>query len=595
MKKFNSLLAYFKLYSKSFILVYRTSVKWSSLLLLAIPLQALIPSATIMITNHILNRVTHQDKLVVFLAIWGLLLLLSNLMQPLTTFVQGQLTDQLTAYLNQSIMRKAKDIESIDFYEDSQFFDEVNLLNTESSWRPVNLLVFGTSLISNIIILLSMFLLLTRFHWLISLALIAVLIPQGYLAYKIQQQAFETLVANNEDSRKLVYYSDAVLTPQNIKEVRLYNAYDFFLKKYQRTFRLILEKVQKNRWRQFFNSSLFLILAALVSMASFFYIVRRIQLGHLPLGSILVFSSSIVYATQSIYRLIEDASLLVDTLLYMKKYFDFMEIENSLDLSGQEKFIDDFEAIHFNHLSFTYPKADKPALHNISFEVKKGEKIAIVGENGSGKSSLIKILLRFYPLKEGSISFDDRDYRQFDLRDYRSHISAVFQDFARFNLTIQENVTLTEKKGAEVAIQQALKQSGFDEGYPLNQELGKLYQNAIDLSGGQWQKLAIARAFFADQPLLILDEPTSAIDAKTEYRLNQRFMALSEGRTVFFITHRLSSVKNADKVLVLKAGELVGFGSHEDLMQTNAYYKEFYSLQASAYQEDAIIEKSSMA
>lgn len=579
---------YMKLYAKSLKVVWDASKLWTSVLLLVIPIQALLPAISLTVTQGIMDKLeVGSTQLVYLLVVWGLSFLLNQLATPLSTMVQGQLTDKLTSYLSLSIMRKAEELQSIDFFEDSKFHDDVNLLNSQSSWRPVNLLVFGTSIISQVILLISMFILLADFHIGIALALFIVLIPQGIVSYRIQQQAFETLVSNSEDSRRLTYYSNAVLTPNNIKEVRLYNAYEYFIKQYTDTFNNIRNKVQKDRFKQFLTSAFFLVISAIVSIVSFVYIIKGIQKGDFSVGSILVFSSSIVYAVQGIGRLVEDSSLLYDTLLYMEKFFNFLNLKNTLELKEGINWSDDFETLEVQNVSFKYPNSDKYALKNVSFTIKKGERLAIVGENGSGKSTLIKLICRFYPLTEGNVKYDGINYEDFEILCYREAITAVFQDFSKFELSLRENVTMSnlEEYNNDELIQEALERAGFDEGIELDQALGKEYQDGVELSGGQWQKIAIARAFFSDAPIMILDEPTASIDARTEYYINQRFNELTEGRTVFYITHRLSSVKDADRVLVLKDGEVIGLDSHDVLLETNDYYKEFYQMQAQAYQE----------
>lgn len=591
MKQIKSIFNYIKLYIKSFQFVWKASGKLMFVLLLLIPVQALIPTVTLYLTNRIVSQVQagHSGQLAFLLAVWGAAFIAGNLASPMVTFVQGQLTDRLTYQLNVSIMKQSERIQTIDCYEDSGFYDRISLLSAESGWRPVNLLVFGTSLMMNAVSLVSMFVLLCSFQPVIAVILFIILIPQGILSYKIQQQAFETLVSNSEDSRKLSYYSETVLSAEHIKEVRLYGLYGFFQNKYKSTYLRIHSKVQKDRVRQCVFASIFLMITGVVSVLGFCHITYAVSCRRLDIGTILIYTSAIVYTIQGIGRFVEDSSLLYDTLLYMSNFFSYLAIETMAGFDGTKGWAD-FNRMCVENLSFRYPQGEKQVLDHVSFTVKKGEKIAIVGENGAGKSTLVKLILRLYHQDSGTVTFDDVRFEEFHIEAYREQFCAVFQDFSRFDLTLRENVILAEDRTQEVdaAAMEALRQSGFlDEttsDLSLDQMLGRQFDGARELSGGQWQKLALSRAFYMDADILILDEPTAALDPRMEYLVFNKFMELSQNKTVLFVTHRLASVRNADKVLLLKNGKVLGFDTHEALVRTNDYYRELYQMQAAMYQ-----------
>lgn len=587
MKKFN-VKNYLSLYFKSFKYLWSASKSNVFVLLLVIPLQALLPSITLYIANYLIDNVYSLSNKILYivLAAWGLSFLLNNVFAPLVTLVQGKLTDDLTFKLNYDIMKKSEEIETIDYYEDHNFYNDIEILSSESSWRPVNLLVFGTSIISNAILFVSMLFIFASFHALIALAMLLVLVPQAIIAYSLQAQAFETLVSNSEESRKLEYYSQTLLSSKSIKEVRLYNLYKFFIDKYTASFNKIKKGVHKERKKKFRNSLFFLIVTALISVGTFIYIIYSIRKGGLGLGAIMLFASSVVYAMNSMSRLIEDSSLLYDTLLYMEKFFKFSDIKTASE-SGNLEMPENIDNIEFKNISFTYPNGDKKALNNISFSVNKGEKIAIVGENGAGKTTLVKLLSRFYKIDDGAILINGVPISNYSYEAYREKIAAIFQDFAKFDLSIRENIVISDlnKKENNDEIKLALKKSGFDKDFTdnLDKVLGQRFEDSTDISGGQWQRIALARAFYSGAPILILDEPTSALDARIEYEIFQKFLELTEGKTVFFITHRLASVRQADKILVLKDGRVEAFDDHETLMKRDAYYRELYEMQSSLY------------
>lgn len=585
---------YLNLYLKSLNFVWKTSKSIMLWMILMVPIQSILPSISIFITNIVVNKISSLNSinLTMLIAVWGVSFFLNNLISPLLVMIQGRMTDLLTYQLNTELMRKSERLQNISYFEDSEFYNDIQLLSSEASWRPVNLLVFGTSLISNAIVFASMLLMVSSVNILVSLLLFVVLIPQGIIAYRIQQQAFETLVSNSEESRKLDYYSQVLLSSNHIKDIRLYNLYFFFITKYTDVFTSITDKLQVDRRKKFTNSALFITLNSIVIILMFGYVIIQIKKGVLDLGVIFVFSTSIIYSINSMARLVEDSSLLYDTLLYMENFFKFIEIEDELSTEvpitkTENNFGDDI--IEFRNVNFSYSNNSDLVLSNVSFKIAKGEKIAIVGENGAGKTTLVKLLCAFYPNYSGDIIVNNKSLREYELTDYRKQITSIFQDFSKFDISLRENVALSDLSRIfkNEDITKALDKGRFNmKDMSLDQVLGRKFDGGKELSGGEWQKVALSRAFFSNAPILILDEPTASIDAKAEYELFQDFLQLTQGKTVFYITHRLASVKFADKILVLKSGEIHSFGTHNELMNKDEYYRKLYKMQSSMYAEE---------
>lgn len=585
---------YLNLYLKSLNFVWKTSKSIMLWMILMVPIQSILPSISIFITNIVVNKISSLNSinLTMLIAVLGVSFFLNNLISPLLVMIQGRMTDLLTYQLNTELMRKSERLQNISYFEDSEFYNDIQLLSSEASWRPVNLLVFGTSLISNAIVFASMLLMVSSVNILVSLLLFVVLIPQGIIAYRIQQQAFETLVSNSEESRKLDYYSQVLLSNNHIKDIRLYNLYIFFITKYTDVFTSITDKLQVDRRKKFTTSALFITLNSIVIILMFGYVIIQIKKGVLDLGVIFVFSTSIIYSINSMARLVEDSSLLYDTLLYMENFFKFIEIEDKLSTEvpitkTENNFGDDI--IEFRNVNFSYSNNSDLVLSNVSFKIAEGEKIAIVGENGAGKTTLVKLLCAFYPNYSGDIIVNNKSLREYELTDYRKQITSIFQDFSKFDISLRENVALSDLSRIfkNEDITKALDKGRFNmKDMSLDQVLGRKFDGGKELSGGEWQKVALSRAFFSNAPILILDEPTASIDAKAEYELFQDFLQLTQGKTVFYITHRLASVKFADKILVLKSGEIHSFGTHNELMNKDEYYRKLYKMQSSMYAEE---------
>lgn len=362
-------------YTKCIGVVFKSSRFYSLLLLLIIPAQALMPSLLIYSSNAILNTVSQNNaNIISLLVLWAFAFLLSNILHPLYTTIQGFLTDKLTLHLNISLMNTAKNIPDIAIFEDSKFYDDIEILSQEIGWRPVNLLVFGAGLLGNLITAISMLVILSQFSIIISVLMFIAIIPQSIVYYKIQQEAFEVLVSNTPDSRKLNYYTEVLLTRERIKDVKLFDLYDFFINKYKKTFRNINKSVRANRVKKLFISLIFLLITTAISFFVFYLVIAGTLSGVYLVGSILVFSSSILYTTQSISQFVENSSMLYDTLLFMKKYFSFISLHKTYH-DGSMNFKKDFSCVSFSNVSFKYPNNETNALTNITFSVDNGEKL----------------------------------------------------------------------------------------------------------------------------------------------------------------------------------------------------------------------------
>lgn len=580
------------LYFKSLNLFWKASPVIACILMILIPIQAIVPSVLIWLGQVLIDSLSKNTFNIMYLVFWSFIFCIGNLTNPIMTTAQGVLTDKLISSINISLMKKSKDLKGLLSFENSEFYDDLQIISSEASWRPVNLIVFGINILRNVVTALSMSILLARYNPWLSILILASIIPQSIITYKIQQESFETMVTLSPESRRIQYYSDLLLTKHAAKEIRILNLFDFFTEKYRNTFKSIHKGITKKRVQKMTVSVVFIGISSGISIFSLYWFIQSIQNNTLPVGALLTFTTSIIYINQSLSSLIEESSLLYDTLLYMEKYFAFMNTESDIYDKGSYKQVEESD-ITFNHVYFTYQGSKKPTLKDINFTIRKGEKIAIVGENGAGKSTIIKLLLRFYDIDDGEITMGNHNISLYNVENYRSLYSVVFQDFAHFSLSIRDNIVIGNLDGKKnlIKIDEAVHESGFKE--VLNRKkisytdiLGKEYTDGVELSGGEWQKLTIARAFFSEKDYLILDEATASLDPRSEYEMFRNFLKLSDNKTVIFITHRLAAVKLADKVLVLKNGRIHGFDSHESLLANNNYYRELYEMQASGYTDN---------
>ena len=586
MKHLQKLNQYFKELTRTYHLFFKSAPLVATCVLLLAPLQAVIPLLAVAAGQKVIDQVTNHSPFMEMIIVWIVATAFQQFLPSLSTMVQGVLTDKLTGFINISLMKKSTDLQSISIFDDSKYFDDLQMLRDDASWRPVNLIVFGVSVLQSFLTLIFMLIYLARYNWWLALLLLVVMVPQSISYYRIQQQSFETMVERSKNARYLHYYSGLLLDRRDAKEVRLFNMFPKIIEKYINLFEQTKKDVNQIRKKQLATSSLFVVLTVGVFGYGFYWFTNSVRTGALEVGVLLMFVSVIGYISTSMARVVEDSSLLYDSLLWVEKYFKFLEYQDNFK-NGSRNFPDDFDDINVKNLSFTYPFSDAEILHNVSFSGKSGEKVAIVGENGSGKSTLVKLLMHFYDPTNGKISVDNYDLKDFNIFDLHKNLSATFQDFSRFKLTLKENV-ITGYSFNKGRVNNVLKAAGLgdllaNDHLNLNTMLAKDFENGTDLSGGQWQKIALARDLYANGKIEFLDEPTAALDAKSESEIYQRFLKENDKKTIFFVTHRLSAVRFADKVLFLDGGKVSGFDTHTNLLQTNPKYKEMYDLQKNAY------------
>jgi len=367
---------------------------------------------------------------------------------------------------------------------------------------------------------------------------------------------------------------------------------------------ILLEKINSERKLYFKGFDLTLgpitpelILARLLQFSAFIYTqyinLQEVLRGVLGVGQFtLVFQQTMTLATSAEEILNMYSSMSVRTK-YLDKYFDFMKtkrIISNISKTSNIPMEPNPVRIEFRNVNFRYPGTKKYILNNFNLLINSGEKVALVGENGAGKTTIIKLILRFYDVTSGDILLNGINIKKINIDEWRANVGALFQDFIKYQFTFKENVVLgnIDQPDNESLLKDAVNKAGADifvNELPkkYNQIVGKMFDGGIDLSGGQWQKLALARAFYRNASILILDEPTSAIDAKAEYEIFERVQKLQKDKTVLIISHRFSTVRNADRILVLQNGKIVEEGNHEKLMKKSGLYAELFNLQAQGY------------
>jgi ATP-binding cassette subfamily B protein len=591
---------YLNIFRNALPILWRTVPKETTFILLALIVQGVIPSISLLITREIIDRFVESlaqgdavtvNELGLLVVVWITTILLEALLGPWIAVVQGNINEKLTAHINLVLMKKAASFHDLYYFENVDFYNELEIIKQGASYQPLNLLVFLVNSTREIIVVMSMLLLLVPVAWWLPLLVLLAALPQTLITARLQQNIWETTVARSKEARQMQYYSAVMLTDTYAKEVRLFGLSGYFIDHYWRTFQAIFQAMKQVRLRQAYWSTMLVIVSGLGNAFAFYYVVQQAVHGEVTPGSILVFIQSLSYIQQNLALLAQDSSLLYDTLLYMQQLLRFLDRPPTLSESAESirPSGDSAASIRLDNVGFSYPDG-RQALSNVSFEVKAGEIIAIVGENGAGKSTLVKLLLRLYDPSDGDILINDVSLRHLDLLSWRRMVAAVFQDFNHYALTVHDNIAIGNVDN-HADVHQAAFQAGIHpaievlpDGYQT--QLGKQF-DGTELSGGQWQKLALARAFvrLKQAQLLIMDEPTASLDPRSEYEIYKQFAQLARGKTTLLITHRLASVRMADRILVFKDGKLIEQGTHEALLRLKGEYNSLWRMQAEQYQD----------
>lgn len=604
MSKFRDLLYLSDFYVKdglrSLSLLWSAAPKEASFITLLIVLRGLLPAASISISKLVVDRVAISLagsgelgllSIGILVAGWVGVLLLEDVLTPWMEVIQGNLNDKLTAHISLLLMDKANSFPDLSRFEDSKFYDELQILQRKLTYQPFQLLQSLAEGGRSFVTLSTMVVLLAPLEIWIPLLMIVAIIPQMIVSLQYEMQIWLTQYGKSPQSRRMQYCTSVLLTDTYAKEVRLFQLGSFFVHQYLSAFRSLHRSMRRLRTQQALWSSGLALISTIGNGFSFYWVVRQAFRGRISPGSILLFLEALSNLQRNLERLLRVLLNLYETMLYMQQLFKYLDSKLLMQLCfpGAPTATPMLSGITFENVHFYYPD-NRPALTDISFTISPGEIVAIVGENGAGKTTLIKLLLRMYDPIQGKILVDGVDLKELNLDGWRQQIAGVFQDFGRYALTLGENIALGNLKALEhpETLKSVIQKAGiaalvekFTE--KENTLLGKQF-GGTELSGGEWQKLALARAIARkDAQLIILDEPTAALDPRSEYEVYQHFTDLAQGKTTLLVTHRLASVRMANRILVMKKGHLVETGTHEELLNCSGEYAALWNMQATPY------------
>lgn len=493
--------------------------------------------------------------------------------------------------VNVLILEKALTLDLRQF-EDSEFYDKLTNARREASVRPLSLVSRTFGLVQNALSLITYGILLVNFSVWAVVVLILAAMPVFIAETKFAGEAFRLFSWRASETRQQHYLENLLAREDFVTEVKLYQLGEMLLGRYRSLFDQLYGEDRDLTLRR----GLWGYLLGLVSTGAFYlayaWIVLETVLGKISLGDMTMYLTVFRQGQSTFSNALTSIGGMYEDNLYLSNLYDFLEEEVPKSWGKATIGLNPQDGIRFENVSFTYPGSSKPALTNISLHLKPREKLAIVGENGSGKTTLIKLLTRLYTPDSGRIFLDGLDLQEWDVDVLRRRIGVIFQNFVRYQFTVGENIGVGDVEHLEnktlwqTAAEKGMAQSFIDQlPQSFQTQLGRWFKGGQELSGGQWQKIALSRAFMRSQAdILVLDEPTSAIDAQAEFEIFNHFRAITQNQMVLLISHRFSTVRMADKILVIENGEVIEQGTHKELLQLGGRYAKLFLLQAAGYQ-----------
>jgi ATP-binding cassette, subfamily B, bacterial len=580
-------------------LVWQAAAGWLIINLILTLAGALIPVGQLYVTKLvvdliILNITNPALNILPIFMLAGLglgLSLAQEALQQGNSYISQVLSDRFTLYANGILLEQATRLDLAHF-ESSEFYDTLNRAQQSGSFYPLRVIGNLTQLVGQLIGFVGLVTLLLRFSPVVVLLLLVTSLPTFWVGVSYSSRRFWMMRRQTQSKRLGDYFGEVLTDPIYAKEVRLFNLGKYFLNQYQAIRESFNQESRILALQQAVARFAIAIVASLGFYGAYALVIWQAVQRLITIGDLTMYGGAFQQAQNAIQGILQNVATIYEYNLYVSQYFEFLSLKPQVVSKGVKSFpIPIQSGLEIKNLSFKYTGVSHPALENINLTVRPNECIALVGANGSGKTTLLKLLARFYDPSSGEITIDGIPLAEFDLEELRSQIGVLFQDFAHYALSVENNIGFgdLQEYQNQAKIQASAIAAGateviseLDRGYQTI--LGKIFTGGVELSGGQWQKIGLARAFMTSAQILILDEPTAAVDAIAEHDLFQRFRELTKGKITFLVSHRFSTVQMADRIVVLEQGRIMEVGTHKELMALRGLYHQMFVLQAASYQ-----------
>jgi ATP-binding cassette subfamily B protein len=580
-------------------LVWQSAPGWTSASVVLLVVQGILPLAQLYLLKLIVDAVTaalqtsnrNLDNIIWLIVALGGVTLISALAGSLASLVgevQGQtVTDHVASVIH------AKSVEvDLAYYENSQYYDTLHRAQQESAYRPTRIVNGLVQVGQSSLTLLALVGLLFSLHWLIAVVLLIAAVPGTLVRLRYSQQLYAWQRRRTSTERQAWYFQWMLVGEPHAKEIRLFNLGALFIQRFSDLRATLRRERLHLATRRVFIDLLTQFAGTFAIFGALAYIAFQTVLGAITLGDLVMYYQAFQRGQAYLRDILSGLANLYEDSLFLTNLYEFLDLKPRVVVAPSPRALPKTiqRGIAFEHVRFEYADANHTTLDDITLTIRPGEHIALVGANGAGKTTLVKLLCRLYDPTAGRITIDGIDLRELDPTELRRQVSVIFQDYAHYHLTARENIWLgnTALASTDDKVMQAARDAGADalidklpHGYDTR--LGQWFDDGQELSIGEWQKIALARAFIRDAQILVLDEPTSALDANAEHQDFQKFRALAAGRTTILISHRFSTVRMADCIYVLAGGKITEAGSHDALMRRGGEYARMFELQAGNY------------
>ncbi len=519
-----------------------------------------------------------------------LLAVFANALNRIIDYLDSLLADRYTNYVSVRVMRQAATLD-LTTYEDPVFYDRLERARVQATDRLAMIQGLGRLILQVVSTAIFTGILMWHSPWLVLLLTLGVIpsfIGETHYAFLGYAKNFSQTPAK----RQMDYLRQVAGSREGAKELKLFNLAEYFTKRFSVLSQKIYEENVELSRRKLVGGGILTMIGTLGYYGSYAFVIWRAVNHQIDLGTLYFLTTSIIQAQSSLQQVFSTASGIADQALFLTDLIAFFDMKPTVvdNPNGAVLPRPIRKGFEFINVSFTYPGTNRRILSNFNFTLSPGERIALIGENGQGKTTVVKLITRLYDPTEGQILLDGKDLRDYKLEGLHHEIGVIFQDFMRYEMTARENIAVgrVEREHSqgelEAAAHKSLAESVIKKlagGY--DQMLGRRFETGVELSGGEWQRVALARAYLRDAQLLILDEPTAALDAKSELEVFERFAELTKGKMALLISHRFSTVRMADRIVVLAGGKLVEEGDHTHLMALNGQYAAMFEMQAASY------------